>query len=127
MCQNPEDFNTMAKDLEKIFCAKCNKKMELVLIPKYEFEEGVPLYNVESYKCFNCIATFFTEEQSKSMEELTERVRQNQFHFERKVSICGKSLVVGIPAELAQHTGLKKGAKVTIFPISKNSFKIIKV
>lgn len=61
------------------------------------------------------------------MGDLTDKVKENQFCFERKVAISGKSLVVGIPAELAQHTGLKKGSKVMILPISKNSFKILKI
>ncbi len=114
-------------NLEKIFCAKCDKQMEQVLLPSYEFEEGIPLQNVESYKCFGCNRTFFTEKQSKKMEERTKKIKQNQFAFDKKISICGKSLAMGIPTELAQHINLKQGSRVKIFPLTKSSFKVIKI
>ncbi len=61
------------------------------------------------------------------MERDTEKIKHNQFFFDKKVSVCGKSLAVGIPSELVKHVNLKKGTKVKIIPLTKNSFKVMKV
>ena len=109
-----------------IYCAKCNKEMREVLLPKYEFEEGLPLHNVHSYRCDNCGKIFFTENQAKEMEARTNELKEYRFGFERKLTISGRSLVLGIPSELANQLKLKQGQKVKIFPMSKEGFLIKK-
>ncbi|MBI2110596.1 AbrB/MazE/SpoVT family DNA-binding domain-containing protein [Candidatus Woesearchaeota archaeon] len=58
------------------------------------------------------------------MEARTAEVREYAFGFERKVTISGKSLVVGIPAELAVHLNIKQGSKVRIIPVAKEGLMI---
>lgn len=110
-----------------IYCAKCNKEMTLSIVPKYEFTDGFPLYNVPAYVCETCENVFFTEEQAREMKTKTKEMIDRSFSFERKVTISGKSLVVGIPVELAAHLGLKKGSKLKLFPIAQDSLLIRKL
>ena len=115
----------MVKNIDDgIFCVKCNVRMKLGIIPSYEYEESYPLHNIRAYRCPNCTNIFFTEEQAHEMEARTTELKEHEFGFERKVTISGKSLVVGIPIELAKHLHIKKGQKVKIIPIIKDGFMI---
>ena len=71
--ENLENYEEKMTRLEMkenaIYCAKCNKEIDLVLLPKYEFEEGLPLHNVSAYRCNDCGKIFFTEQQAKDMEK----------------------------------------------------------
>lgn len=59
----------MAKETnEGVYCAKCNIKMKIGILPKYEYDEGYPLPGVSAYQCPKCNKTFFTEEQVHEME-----------------------------------------------------------
>jgi|SRR3989344_5118980 len=117
----------MAKKLnDKIFCAKCDIEMKLCIIPRYDYEEGHFLNNVQAYQCSKCKNVFFTEEQAHEMEMRNKELKEYEFGFERKVTISGKSLVVGIPSELADHLSIKQGQKVRIIPIAKDGFMIRK-
>ncbi|VVB81566.1 Uncharacterised protein [uncultured archaeon] len=97
-------------------CAKCNVEMKPGIIPKYEYEKGIPLSNVSTLRCPKCDNVFFTEEQADEMEARTEELKKRTFGFLRKVAVSGKSLVVGIPSELASHLHIKQGQKVKILP-----------
>ena len=94
-----------------IYCAKCDREMREVLLPKYEFEEGLPLHNVHAYRCDNCGKIFFTEKQAKEMESRTSELREYRFGFERKLTISGRSLVLGIPSELTNQLKLNEAKK----------------
>ncbi|HLD33095.1 MAG TPA: AbrB/MazE/SpoVT family DNA-binding domain-containing protein [Candidatus Nanoarchaeia archaeon] len=106
-----------------IYCARCNVEMKLGVLPTYEFEEGYVLQNIHAYKCLKCHNVFFTEEQAKKMNMLTSKLKKEEFGFERKITVSGKSLVVGIPIELAEHLHIKQGQKVKIIP-GKEGFMI---
>lgn len=110
-----------------IYCAKCDEEMKEVLLPKYEYEEGLPLHNVAGWRCHSCGKIFFTEAQAKEMEARTNEIKEYQFGFERKITISGKSLVVTIPQEVAQHLGMKAGHIVKLFPIAREGFLIKKI
>ncbi len=114
------------KSKEGIFCAKCNEKMDLSLLDKYEFEEGYLLHHVTAYKCPKCNKTFFTEEQAHEIEARTQELKEYTFGFQRKVTMSGRNLVVGIPSELADHLKIKQGQTVRIIPIAKEGFMIKK-
>ena len=107
-----------------VYCAKCNILVKEGVLPRYEFQEGFPLKNVEAYQCRKCGNVFFSERQAKEMERRTEK--EYSFGFDRKVTISGRRLVVGIPAELADHLKIKKGQKVRIIPIAREGFMIKK-
>ena len=108
------------------YCAKCNKEMLLEIVPKYEFTSGFPLLNVPAHVCEKCGNVFFTEEQAREMKTKTKEMIERTFSFERKVTISGKSLVVGIPSELAAHLHIKKGQKVRIIPVASEGILIKK-
>ena len=107
-----------------IYCAKCNILVKEGMLPRYEFQEGFPLKNVNAYVCSKCDNVFFTEKQAKEMERRTEK--EYSFGFDRKVTVSGRSLVVGIPAELAEHLKRKQSQKVRIIPIARDGFMIKK-
>ena len=111
---------------EQILCAKCQTEMKEGLLPKYEYEQGYPLHNVQAYQCPQCNKIFFTEQQAKEMKSRTNELKEYTFGFERKVTISGKSLVVGIPSELADHLEIRQGQKVKIIPVAKDGFMIRK-
>ena len=109
-----------------IYCAKCNQEMKEVLLPRYEYDEGLPLHNVNAYRCNKCNKIFFTEEQARQMEARANELKEYEFGFERKLNISGRGLVVGIPKQLADCMNLKKGQTVKIFPIAKEGFMVRK-
>lgn len=124
----PKEYAKMEKKLtEGIFCVKCDVEMKRGILPRYEFEEGYPLHNVQAYLCPKCSNIFFTEEQANEMEARTAELKEYTFGFERKVTISGKSLVVGIPSELVDHLNIKQGQKVRIIPVAKDGFMIRKL
>ncbi|MEK6964556.1 MAG: hypothetical protein AABX70_09140 [Nanoarchaeota archaeon] len=115
----------MEKMKDGLYCAKCSVLAKKGVLPKYEFLDGFPLTNVEAYVCPKCDNFFFTEKQAKEMERRTKK--EYTFGFDRKVTISGRSLVIGIPAELAAHLKIKQGQKVRIIPIAREGFMIKKV
>jgi len=110
--------------IPEVWCARCDKRMEKGLLPRYEYEVGHLLQNVEAFVCPKCGKAFFTEEQAKEMKNRTAEEKEQSFGFERTVTISGKSLVVGVPSELAEHLHIKQGQKVRIFPIAKEGFMV---
>lgn len=109
------------------YCIKCDQEMQEVLLPKYEYEEGQVLHNVSAFLCNSCGKIFFTEQQARAMKIRTNELREYTFGFERKATISGKSLVVGIPHELAEHLHIKQGQKLKIFPLANEGLMIKKV
>ncbi len=114
----------MAKSEYGIFCAKCSGRMILSLLPTYEYEVSYPLHNVEAFRCLACGNVFFTEDQAKALKARTKELKEYSFGFERKVTVSGKSLVLGVPFELAEHLNIKQGQKVRIIPIAKEGFLV---
>lgn len=109
------------------YCAKCDKEMREVLLPRYEYDEGQVLHNVGAFRCNGCGKTFFTENQAKEMKARSNELRACAFGFERNVTLSGRSLVVGIPHELAEHLHLKQGQRVKVFPMADEGLVIRKV
>ncbi len=109
------------------YCAKCDEEMQEVLLPKYEYDEGFLLHNVGAFRCNKCGKVFFTENQAREMKARTDELKEYVFGFERKVTISGKSLVVGIPHELADHLHIQQGQKVKIYPVADEGLMIRKI
>lgn len=105
-------------------CGKCGAVMTRVSLPRYEYEEGYTLHNVPAYRCPQGHNVFFTEEQAHEMERRTDELKKYTFGFERKVTVSGRSLVLAIPSELAEHLRLKKGQKVRLFPIAREGLMV---
>ena len=85
------------------------------------------MHNVSAFRCNKCGKIFFTESQTKNMKNRTNELKEYTFGFERKVLMSGKSLVVGIPSELADHLHLKQGERVKVFPIADEGLMIRKI
>ncbi|MEK6960028.1 MAG: hypothetical protein AABX47_02570 [Nanoarchaeota archaeon] len=105
-------------------CVKCDLPMESVLLPRYEYEIGCPLHDVEALKCKKCGEVFFTEDQAHAMRDRTEELKEFSFGFVRTVTLSGKSLVVCVPSELADQLKMKQGQKVRIIPIAREGFMV---
>ncbi len=108
------------------YCVKCDKEMQEILLPKYEYEEGAVLHNVNAFRCNKCGKIFFTEQQAKVMKVRTNELKEYTFGFERKVLTSGSSLVVGIPRELVDHLDLHQGQRVKIYPMANEGLMIRK-
>jgi len=106
----------------KIVCKKCDVEAKEVVLDRYEYEEGIPLRNVNAYECPNCSEFIFTEDQVEEMERKTEMIKSEMFAFNRKVTISGRSLVINIPEELVKHMNILKGDTVKIIPAGKKRF-----
>lgn len=119
-----DNTNSMKGNI--FYCATCDTEMKLVLLKNYAFEEGIPLAHVPAYRCPKCHDFFFTEQQAKTMEQKTNQLKKHIFSFQRRVTLSGKSLVVGIPSELAEHLHLKQGTPVKILPVAKDRFLVQK-
>lgn len=109
------------------YCAKCDEEMQEVLLPKYEYEDSQVLHNVGAFRCNECGKVFFTKHQAEEMKVRTNELKEYTFGFERKVLVSGKSLVVGIPCELADHLKLEQGQKVKIFPMANEGLIVRKI
>ena len=94
----------------------------MIILDRYEYEEGVPLCNVHTYECPHCQEFIFTEEQVEEMEKRTEMIKSEMLAFERKVTVSGRSLVINLPEDLVKHMNIVKGKKVKIFPGGKKKF-----
>ena len=118
----------MAKTMKENipYCVKCDEEMQEVLLPRYEYEESVVLHNVDSFRCNTCGKIFFNVQQAKVMKARTQDLKEYTFGFERKVLVSGKSLVVGIPQELAEHLHLHQGQTVKIYPVANEGLIIRK-
>ena len=109
------------------YCIKCNVAMKQTTLPYYEFQEGVPVPHVPALQCPSCLKILLTEKQAKAVEARTDKLLEQQFGFERKLTTSGESLVIGVPHELAGHLGLKAGKKVKIFPLNDDGFIVRKI
>jgi len=108
----------------KVYCSKCNERMEEEVIDRYEYVEGFPLFNVEGFRCRKCGNLFFTEEQVDEMEERTKKLKMRLFAFKRTIAVSGKGLVVRVPADLAEYLKLKEGEEVRITPVGHKGFLV---
>lgn len=109
---------------EEIYCAKCNLKMRETVIPTYEYVEGIPLHNVNGYKCPRCGQLYFTEDQADELERLTNQEKKRAFTFTRKISYAGRSLVINLPEDLVSHMHITKGNLAKLTPIDKKRFVV---
>ena len=110
-----------------IYCANWNIEMKEVFLSKYEYVKGFPLKDVKAYKCDKCDEIYFSEEQAKILKAKTRDLKESVFGFIRKVTISGRSLVISIPKELAEHMKIKQGEKVKVMPIEKEGFMVSKI
>lgn len=108
------------------YCVKCDEEMQEILLSRYEYEEGAVLHNVDSFRCNQCGKIFFNAKQAKVMKAKTQELKEYTVGFERKVLVSGKSLVVGIPSELAEHLHFHQGQKVKVYPVAHEGLIIRK-
>lgn len=111
------------KDM-KIICRKCREVMKLIHLDRYEYLEGIPLYEVPAYKCSKCGNEFFTEKMVDEMEVRSEEIRRHQFAFRRRLAVSGGGLVVRVPSDLANDLKLKEGQEVKILPVNHKGFLV---
>lgn len=109
------------------YCVKCDEEMQEVLLPRYEYVEETVLHNVNAFRCNSCEKLFFTQQQAKAMKARTQELQEYTFGFERKVLVSGKSLVVGIPQELAEHLDIHQGQTVKIYPLANEGLIVKKL
>jgi len=70
------DFDISKKiRLKRIICRKCGIEAKEIMLDRYEYEEGIPLYNIHTYECPNCKEFVFTEEQVEEMEKRTDIIK----------------------------------------------------
>lgn len=95
-------------------------------LPVYDYVKGYPLHDVPAYRCASCGEVFFTEEDADEMEARTRKLEEQEFGFERRITVSGGSMVVSIPHELARHLHLARGQVVRVIPVSRQGFLVKK-
>lgn len=111
----------------KIMCTKCNQEMKKIVLDRYEYVKGFPLFNVHAYQCAKCSNLFFTEKMANEMEKRTKELKMHSFGFERTITTSGKGLVLRVPSDLASHLRLKEGESVKIIPVNHKGFVVERI
>jgi YgiT-type zinc finger domain-containing protein len=81
---------------------------------------GVVLGNYPGERCSNCGETFLTSESMGAVEERAKELGLWGLASKVKVVKSGNSLVVRIPAPLAQYLRLRKGQELMVSPDKEN-------
>ena len=108
----------------KIVCTRCNECMKKVILDRYEYVKGFPLFDIHAYQCPKCNNLFFTEKMVEEMEKRTNELKIRSFGFKRTIAISGKGLALRIPSDLASHLKLKEGENVKIIPVNHRGFVV---
>jgi YgiT-type zinc finger domain-containing protein len=100
-------------------CPVCGKG---TLNPATIHEEmfGVELGNYPGERCSNCGETFLASDSMDAVEARAKELGLWGLASKVKVARSGNSLVVRIPAPLAQYLKLKKGQEVMVSPEREN-------
>lgn len=81
---------------------------------------GVDLGEYAGEKCTNCGETFLTSESMRAIEKRAKELGLWGLASKVKVARSGNSIVVRIPAPLAQYLKLKKGQEIMVSPDKEN-------
>jgi hypothetical protein len=100
-------------------CPVCGKgRLKPAMVHEEMF--GVELGNYPGEVCSNCGETFLTTESMRAIEVRARELGLWGLASKVKVARSGNSLVVRIPAPLAQYLRLKKGQEVMVSPEKEN-------
>lgn len=108
----------------KMICTKCKEEAKKVVLDSYEHEKGIELKDVGAYACPKCREFVFTQKQMEEIEKRTDAIKVHKFHFDRKITISGRSLVLNFPEDVVRHMKLVKGMTARLTPIDDKQLLI---
>ncbi len=109
-------------DNDKNKCGECNKKMIEKQVDYTLY--GVPIGKFSALVCEHCHETYFSEETSKKITEITKQKGLWGLQARTKIGQAGKTLDIRLPKKIIEFTHLSKGAEITITPENKNKIII---
>jgi len=103
-------------------CWECKTKMKDKNVDYFLY--GVKIGNFPAKVCEKCGETYFSEETSKKITEITKQKGLWGLQAKTKVGKVGTTLDIRLPKKIIDFLKLKKGEEVTIYPESKNKIVI---
>jgi len=107
---------------EEDYCWECNGRLKDKNVDYFLY--GVKIGNFPAKVCEKCNDTYFSEEISRKMTQLTKQKGLWGLQAKTKVGKVGTTLDIRLPKRIINFLSLKKGEEVTIFPESKNKLII---
>ena len=107
---------------EEELCWECNGKMEDTTTDYFLY--GTKIGNFPAKVCEKCNESYFSEETSKKITQITKQKGLWGLQAKTKVGKVGTTLDIRLPKKIIDFLKLKKGKEVTIFPESKNKLII---
>ena len=104
------------------YCWECKIKMKSKNVDYFLY--GVKIGNFPAKACEKCGETYFSEETSKKITEITKQKGLWSLQAKTKVGKVGTALDIRLPKNIIDFLKLKKGEEVTIYPESKNKIVI---
>ncbi|MBI3032270.1 YgiT-type zinc finger protein [Candidatus Woesearchaeota archaeon] len=110
------------KNDEKNKCWECDNKMVEKQVDYILY--GVAIGTFPALVCDHCNETYFSEETSRKITEITKQKGLWGLQARTKVGQAGNTLDIRLPKKIIEFTHLSKGAEVTITPENKNKIVI---
>lgn len=103
-------------------CWECGKRMVRKNVEYALY--GELLGKFPALVCEQCHETFFSEETSKKITQITKEKGLWGLQAKTKVGQAGKTLDIRLPKKIIEFVKLKKGVEVTITPENHNKLVI---
>ena len=104
------------------FCWGCKEKMKEENIDYFLY--GIKIGNFPAKICKKCNETYFSEETSKKITEMTKQKGLWGLQAKTKVGKVGTTLDIRLPKKIINFLKLRQGEEVTIYPENKNKLII---
>jgi hypothetical protein len=108
--------------MEEDMCWECNEKMIKKNIDYSLY--GILIGKFPAMICPKCKETFFSEETSKKITEITKQKGLWGLGAKTKIGQAGSTLDIRLNKNIIEFMGLKKGKEVNIYPRSKNQLVV---
>ncbi|MBI2575855.1 YgiT-type zinc finger protein [Candidatus Woesearchaeota archaeon] len=107
---------------EKDACWECGVKM---INKKVDYSlYGIRIGKFPAFVCQKCGETYFSEETSKKMTEITKKEGLWGLGAKTKIGQAGSTLDIRLNKRIIDFMQLKRGGEVNIYPESKNKLII---
>ena len=103
-------------------CWECKGKMRNKNIDYSLYD--IKIGNFPAKVCEKCNETYFSEETSRKITQITQQKGLWGLQAKTKVGKVGTTLDIRLPKKIIDFLELKKGEEVTIYPESKNKLVI---
>lgn len=103
-------------------CWECGKKLKDKKVDYSLY--GIKIGSFPAKVCEQCNETFFSEETSRKITELTKKKGLWVLQAKTKIGQSGSTLDIRLPKKIIDFCKLKKGEEVKIYPESRDKLII---